>query len=146
MADLPIGSIIMFDGTAAPVGWYDCDGSTHAGVITPNLQGLFPMGVPASGGSLGSTGGSSTHSHTNLYTGYQTHGHSATSGNSGQASGTTIGNIWSGSTYSGVKEHQHLLSIAALASQNSHRHSMPNTLTGSSNPPYIRLRYIMRCE
>ncbi len=145
MADLPIGSIVMFDGVTPPVGWYDCDGSTHSGVVTPNLIGAFPKGVP-SGGTLGATGGSDTHSHTNLDTGYQTHGHTATSENSGAASGTTIGDIWAGSTYSGVAGHQHLLSVAALSNQNSHKHTTPNTAAGSSMPPYIRLRYIMRCE
>jgi len=145
MADLPIGAIIMFDGITPPVGWYDCDGSTHSGVVTPNLIGRFPKGVP-SGGTLGATGGSATHSHTNLDSGYQTHGHAATSANSGAASGSSVGNIWSGSTYTGVKEHQHLLSIAALTNQNSHNHPVPNTASGSSLPPYIRLRYIMRCE
>ena len=145
MADLPIGSIIMFDGITPPVGWYDCDGSTHSGVVTPNLIGRFPKGVP-SGGTLGAIGGSSTHTHTNLDTGYQTHGHATTSANSGAASGSSVGNIWSGSTYTGVKEHQHLLSIAALTNQNSHKHTSPNTVAGSSMPPYIRLRYIMRCE
>lgn len=145
MADLPIGSIVMFDGVTPPVGWYDCDGSTHSGVVTPNLIGAFPKGVP-SGGTLGATGGSDTHSHTNSDTGYQTHGHTATSANSGAAVGSSIGNIWDGSTHSGVKEHQHLLSISALSSQDSHKHTVPNTDSGSSMPPYIRLRYIMRCE
>ena len=145
MADLPIGSIIMFDGTTLPVGWYDCDGASHGGVTTPNLVGRFPKGVP-SGGTLGATGGSSTHSHSNLDTGYQTHGHAATSGNSGAASGTTVSNIVSGSTYTGVSGHQHLLSVSALSNQNSHKHTVPNTDSGSSMPPYIRLRYIMRCE
>ncbi len=145
MADLPIGSIVMFDGVTPPVGWYDCDGATHSGVVTPNLIGRFPKGVP-SGGTLGATGGSSTHVHSNSDTGDQTHGHAATSANSGGADGTTVSGIWAGSTYSGVDAHQHLLSIAALTNQNSHKHTTPNTADGSSMPPYIRLRYIMRCE
>jgi len=145
MADLPVGSIVMFDGVTPPTGWYNCDGSTHSGIVTPNLIGRFPKGVP-SGGTLGETGGSDTHDHPNLDTGYATHGHGATSGNSGGADGTTISGVWSGSTYSGVAGHQHLLSVAALSSQNSHKHTTPNTAAGSSIPPYIRLRYIMRCE
>ena len=145
MADLPIGSIVMFDGVTPPTGWYDCDGSSHAGVTTPNLLNRFPKGVP-SGGTLGATGGSSTHVHSNSDTGDQTHGHAATSANSGGADGTTVSGIWAGSTYSGVGGHQHLLSIAALVNQLIHRHTAPNTDSGSSMPPYIRLRYIMRCE
>lgn len=145
MADLPVGSIVMFDGVTPPTGWYNCDGATHSGIVTPNLIGRFPEGVP-SGGTLGETGGSDTHIHSNPDTGYTTHGHGATSGNSGEADGTTISGVWSGSTYSGVGGHQHLLSIAALSNQNSHKHTTPNTAAGSSMPPYIRLRYIMRCE
>jgi len=145
MADLPVGSIVMFDGVTPPTGWYDCDGSTHSGIVTPNLIGRFPKGVP-SGGTLGETGGSDTHVHSNLDTGYATHGHGAVSGNSGEADGTTVSGVWSGSTSSGVDGHQHLLSVAALSNQNPHAHTTPNTAAGSSMPPYIRLRYIMRCE
>ena len=145
MADLPVGSIVMFDGVTPPTGWYNCDGSTHSGIVTPNLIGRFPKGVP-SGGTLGETGGSDTHDHSNLDTGYATHGHGAVSGNSGGADGTTVSGVWAGSTYSGVAGHRHLLSVAALSNQNSHKHTTPNTAAGSSMPPYIRLRYIMRCE
>ena len=69
MADLPVGSIVMFDGVTPPTGWYNCDGSTHSGIVTPNLIGRFPKGVP-SGGTLGETGGSDTHDHSNLDTGH----------------------------------------------------------------------------
>lgn len=145
MAALPIGSIVMFDGVTPPVGWYDCDGSSHSGVTTPNLIGKFPKGVPA-GGTLGETGGSSTHVHSNADSGSQTHGHAQISGNSPGAVGDTVSGVWVGSTYSGVEGHQHLLTIAALTNQDEHEHTMPNTDAGSSLPPYIRLRYIMRCE
>ena len=145
MADLPIGSIVMFDGVTPPVGWYDCDGSTHSGITTPNLVGRFVKGVPVAG-TLGTTGGSTTHIHTNLDTGYQTHGHAATSGNSGMDSGTSVYDIWQGSTYSGVETHQHLVSASAVSNQFSHTHTVPNTSTGSSMPYHIRLRFIMRCE
>lgn len=145
MADLPVGSIIMFNGTTPPIGWYDCDGASHGGITTPNLIGRFPKGVP-SGGTLGATGGSSTHTHSNLVTGYATHGHAAVNGTSTAASGTSVNEIWAGTTYSGVGAHQHTLSISALSSQNSHQHTVPDTNSGSSLPPYIRLRYIMRCE
>lgn len=145
MAELPIGSIIMFDGSSLPVGWYDCDGGSYAGVQTPNLVGAFPLGVLASGGSLGATGGASTHTHTNLATGNATHGHNAASGNSGSASGTTIAKIWDGAAI-GLAGHNHLLSVGAVSNAESHSHTMPNTDAATSMPPYIRLRYIMRCE
>jgi microcystin-dependent protein len=145
MVDLPIGSIVMFDGVTPPAGWYDCDGYTRGGITTPNLIGSFPRGVLASGGSLGATGGSTTHIHTNVDSGYATHGHGAVSGNSGISSGSSVPNIWADSSY-GLYNHQHLISVAAVSSQASHKHPIPNTGEGSSLPPYIRLRYIMRCE
>lgn len=144
MADLPIGSIIMFDGATLPAGWFDCDGSTHGGIETPNLIGKFPMGVP-SGGTLGAFGGAATHVHTNLDTGYQTHGHAATSANTGVSSGS-VGGIWAGSSYYGLAEHQHTVSIGAVSESTSHKHTVPDTVEASSLPPNISLRYIMRCE
>lgn len=144
MADLPIGSIVMFDGSTLPAGWYDCDGGTYGGIQTPNLIGAFPRGVLASGGSLGATGGSNTHVHTNSVTGNATHGHAGDSLNSGMASSPTVGGVWTGTNY-GLDDHNHLLTLAAVSNQASHYHSVPDTDAGSSLPPYIRLRYIMRC-
>lgn len=144
MADLPIGSIIMFDGSTLPAGWFDCDGSTHGGIETPNLIGKFPMGVP-SGGTLGAVGGASTHDHANLDTGLQTHGHAATNANTGTSSGS-VGGIWGGTSYYGLAAHQHAVSIGAVSEQASHKHTMPNTDSASLLPPNISLRYIMRCE
>ena len=143
MADMPIGSIVMFDGTTLPAGWYDCDGSTHGGVQTPNLIDKFPRGVPA-GGSLGAAGGSPTHVHANVSSGSATHGHPESSSSAG-ASGSPVSNIWSGSTY-GLYTHNHLVTIAAITGAQSHSHTMPNTDVASSLPPNISLRYIMRCE
>lgn len=143
MADLPIGSIVMFDGATPPAGWYDCDGSTHGGIQTPNLIGKFPRGVP-SGGSLGATGGSTTHIHANPDTAYQTHGHPETSLASNNRVGT-VSNVWAGSNYA-IDEHTHLVTIAAVINQVNHKHTMPNTGDASSLPPNISLRFIMRCE
>ena len=144
MADLPIGSIVMFDGATLPAGWYDCDGSSHAGVTTPNLIGKFPRGVPI-GGTLGATAGASTHTHANLDTGNQTHGHAGTSSNSGQ-SGADVGGIWAGTYAYGLANHQHLLTAPAVTGAQSHKHTMPNAESATSLPPNISLRYIMRCE
>lgn len=145
MAELPIGTIVMFDGVTPPAGWYDCDGSTQGGLVTPNLIGAFPKGVLASGGVLGATDGFTTHVHTNESTGSATHGHAQVSGNSAMSNGNSVPNIWAGGS-TGLGEHQHLLSVAAVSNQESHVHTVPNTASGSSLPPYIRLRYIMRCE
>ena len=143
MADLPIGSIVMFDGAVLPVGWYDCDGAIHAGIQTPNLIGKFPKGVPA-GGSLGETGGSPTHVHSNVNTGNASHGHPESSVSSG-ASDSPVGNIWAGTT-AGLYTHYHMVTIAAIVNSVLHGHSMPDTDAVSSLPPNISLRFIMRCE
>lgn len=145
MADLPVGSIVMFDGTSLPVGWYDCDGSTHSGIVTPNLIGVFPKGVLVSGGSLGATGGVSTHSHSNPSTAGNTHSHGSVSKVSSGQNGNQDG-VASGSTHQGFINHTHNVTISNVNSPANHAHTTPNTAAGSSMPPYIRLRYIMRCE
>lgn len=145
MADLPIGSIIMFDRVTPPVGWYDCNGATYGGITTPNLMGLFPKGVPT-GGNLGAIGGSPTHSHANQNTSTASHGHGKSTGNSTVTATPMVDGIWSGNTYQGVESHGHPIEIEALSAQNPHVHTIPDSDAGSSMPPYIRLRYIMRCE
>lgn len=141
--DLPIGSIVLFKNSTLPAGWYDCDGGTYGGVVTPNLIGAFPKGVPAAG-TLGTTGGAATHVHTNSDTGNATHGHGAQSVNSG-GSGNAVGNI-SSSASNGVNAHVHSISEGAVSSLASHAHTVPDTDAASSLPPNISLRYIMRCE
>jgi len=143
--DLPIGTIVMFDGANLPAGWFDCDGAEHNGATTPNLIDAFPRGVLASGGSLGASSGSATHSHTNVNAGNAVHGHASASGNTGGAS-SLIGNLWSGNDHPVVAGHFHLITAAALSDQENHAHTVPNTNAASSLPPNIRLRYIMRCE
>jgi microcystin-dependent protein len=85
----PVGSIIMYGGPAAPLGWLLCDGSTYSNSLypnlsailtntyggtpgidfnVPNLQGRVPIGVGTAVGAtgataktLGQTGGEETH-------------------------------------------------------------------------------------
>jgi hypothetical protein len=69
---IPAGGIIMWSGSVAniPLGWVLCNGSNG----TPDLRARFVVGInPVSGGNpaldtydVGTTGGSSTHSHTNV--------------------------------------------------------------------------------
>ena len=143
--DLPIGSIVMFTGNGMSVGWYVCDGGTYAGIVTPNLVGAFPKGVPAAG-TLGVTGGATTHVHTNSNTGYADHGHAATSANTGGFDGNPVSDIWAGGSDAGVNTHTHPISEGAVSGQASHAHTVPNTDAASSLPPNISLRYFMRCE
>lgn len=142
--DLPIGTIIMYDGTTLPYGWYDCDGGTYNGLVTPDLIGSFPRGVP-SAGTLGATGGSVTHDHSNSNTGNASHGHAGKTDSTGGRVGT-IGSNWAGGSYETVNDHNHTITVAAITGAEIHNHTMPNTDEASSLPPYIRLRYIIRCE
>ena len=71
---IPSGLIAMWGGAigSIPAGWALCDGQSHSGTTTPNLQGLFIAGAgnvsPAAANGLGlltnnSTGGVNTHGH-----------------------------------------------------------------------------------
>lgn len=42
----PVGTILMWTGAQPPPGWVLCDGSTVAGVRTPDLRGRFVVSVP----------------------------------------------------------------------------------------------------
>jgi microcystin-dependent protein len=75
---LPVGSIIMWNGTTVPAGWALCDGGSYAlmdgsgNVTAPNLMDRFIYGADATGGTgaavgtytsgSGSNGGGVTHS------------------------------------------------------------------------------------
>lgn len=66
---LPKGTILMWSGakTAIPTGWALCDGLTHSGVATPNLQNKFILGA-GDNYNVGNIGGSEdaivvSHSH-----------------------------------------------------------------------------------
>lgn len=69
-AHTPIGVIVPFVGTTIPQNWLVCDG-THG---TPNLTAV-QVQVTTVGGSVGGTGGSNTHIHTN-----SAHAHSGLAG------------------------------------------------------------------
>lgn len=80
---IPIGGIIMWSGsvTNVPAGWALCDGTTHYGVVSPDLRGRFVLGAGSGAGltprTVGQSGGEETHtltlgempshSHTNVF-------------------------------------------------------------------------------
>ena len=142
--DFPVRSIVLFDGATLPVGWYDCDGTAHNNITTPNLLGKFPKGVP-SGGTLGATG-TGIHTHTNVNTGEASHGHAGKNVTTSQPSGDISTWAWAGYNQYVSASHNHTVSISAVASGSPHSHTMPNAEPATSLPPNIRLRYIMRCE
>lgn len=77
---MPVGAIIMWNGTQIPAGWALCDGSTPAGASqpTPNLISYFIQGTDTAG--VGQKGDGDTHTHQSTSTlttttdGSHTHG------------------------------------------------------------------------
>lgn len=84
---IPIGGIIMWSQASGliPSGYNICDGGTYNGVVTPNMQGVFPVGAgtgtnpPAASGlgtlAVGAVGGANSHIHgISVSTGFATSG------------------------------------------------------------------------
>lgn len=157
------GTIVAFSGTFGgdgnrfpiPLGestpdtnWCICDGTTTNGLPVPDLRGRFIMGASDTY-TAGSTGGSSTHTHTmsgsvgstTLTTSQMpSHTHSITTYSTlrdcGYASGTPMFWQFTSSTTTG-----------SSGSSSSHTHSLSSvsSTSASSLPLYYALSYIMRC-
>lgn len=170
---VPSGGIIMWSGSIAtiPTGWYLCDGNNG----TPDLRNQFVVGaqsdvggVPQTNltGSLTSSGGSISHSHTehgrHTHTitgntgseGAHTHAVTGTTGiGSGGVHFNTDGAGTNGQNYG----HTHDLSTTSGAGS-SHTHSMTSGTavlnssgtsatthsTTAAPPPYLALAFIMK--
>lgn len=127
-----VGSIVLTTETTIPTGWALCNGSNG----TPNLASKFIY----CSSTAGSTGGATTHTHTNF-----SHTHSGTShthnGNTGYPSangGSPDGG--SSATLASTTTHTHTLSADAQASSFSASNMVFGT--GSSVPAYIEAKYI----
>lgn len=138
---LPIGSIIIWSGESVtiPVGWQKCNGLNG----TPDLFNKFVMGATADS-DIDTTGGATTHLHTLASTGDGTIGsHDHTLSGSVGAGGT-------GTLYYGVdglpatSGHDHTFSGNTGNTTDTHSHSLPDTNSASSYPPYTTYYYIMR--
>ena len=135
---LPIGTIILWTDANIPTGWSKCDGSNG----TPNLVSRFVRGA-TSNGQLRTTGGTTSHSHTNTaLSAAGGHGHTGISGTSGN-SGTEM--YYGGSNETGADNHSHSLS-ADVTSETDHTHTVGSTQADAdtSMPPYKILIYIMK--
>lgn len=111
--ETPVGTIVMYGGATAPVGWHLCDGSAHGSAQlqavlgsanTPDLRGRFVVGVGAGAGltsyAQGATGGLEAVTLSAAQSGVPAHGHGASSAT------TDINHQHSGST-SDPGNHEH---------------------------------------
>lgn len=104
----PTGTIMGWGGSAAPAGWFICDGSAHGsaklaaliGANTPDLRGRFIVGSGASH-AVGATGGAATVVLTAAQCGIPAHGHGASSGTE------SVDHIHTGATTDGAGGHHH---------------------------------------
>jgi len=139
---IPTGMIMLWYGSigSVPVGWYLCDGSNG----TPDLRDRFVMGA-GSTYSVGSTGGSATHTITSSEMPSHTHvatvtdpGHLHQAGSIGGAAGG--GNLYRNATIGGST----IDTVSAVTGI-----SVSNSATGSGTAynilnPYYALAYVMK--
>jgi hypothetical protein len=135
---VPTGVITLWYGTSGsiPAGWVICDGNND----TPDLRSMFVRGA-STDGNIGTTGGSAVHNHTCpglSSTGNHRHdvdGNSAgnsTSVTATSLSGTSQASMGHSHSFSGYSEYK-----------GEHTHTVADSATSSSLPPYYKLFYIM---
>ena len=163
---LPVGSIIMWNGTTVPAGWALCDGGTYtldAGgtIVTPNLMDRFIVGADATNGNgvavgtyaYTNTGGATStilstanlpsHDHT------INHGHTVTDPmhshtlNMGDDNGSGVPDDATGTNGGSYT------TVAAATGLTVDNHTGNSGSTGSgtpfeNRPPYFALAYIMK--
>lgn len=136
---VPVGGIVMHNGsaTALGTGWKVCDGTNG----TYDLRGYFPIHT-AYDDQIGGTDGYSSHAHAVGVSGAasETHYHGISIGLS--TAGGANNSDWV-VTYSVQGSHSHSAG-ADSPSSGSHTHSMNNTGSADSLPPYIQLYFIKR--
>jgi len=140
-AEFPINGIMMFNDVLANLTpeFVLCNGSNS----TPDLRAKFIYGA-AQDSHVNTTGGTTTHTHTNSSTGSAgTHSHTI-SGSLGASSGHV--GVSSANNYAFASHgHTHTASMTSNADPN-HTHTLGNTGSGTHTPPYIRLFYVMRAS
>ena len=142
-AVVPVGGIIMFDAVIGnrPEGFNLCNGATYDTFTTPDLRDRF-IWTAGEDAQVNNQGGSLTHTHGNdnvVAAGQHAHNASAkTAGASTSNNGYTSGISASGG-------HDHTVSAVTDADPD-HIHTLGDTGTGSTLPPFLRLYYLMRTK
>ena len=137
---IPSGGIIMWSGSIAsiPSGWALCDGTNG----TPDLTSQFIRSVPNSSTDPGSTGGSSTHTHSAGSYSASNHSHTY-SGTTDPESKDPYCCICScGGDSVASKEHTH--DFSGTTSSASGGTVSGTSGAGNSLPPFYELDFIMR--
>ena len=165
---LPVGAIIMWNGTTVPAGWALCDGGTYAldagGTIsTPNLMDRFIVGADATGGT-GAAVGSYAYSNTGgansvalTIAQIPSHDHSGTSGLGGAHSHTYTDRYmyisdWDviedcGGCGTDLPHNEQSGEGKTTGGAPDHNHSIPAEGGGAGHenrPPFYALAYIMK--
>lgn len=129
-SDYPIGSIIVWSGVTAPIGWEIC-------ISTPDLRNKFIKCVDAAEDPGSSGGSSNSHTHTTVAHGHtqDPHTHSGSSGAS--SSGIAI----SGSaTTVATSAHTHDITVGSVTATN--QNTTATIQNGDGQPAYKKLFFI----
>lgn len=134
-------------GTTFGVG----DGSTTFNV--PDMRDRFPVGKGTTFATIASTGGSVNHTHsvsisgtTNVSGATHKHGHSG-AGNTGSAStGSSSGGSGTPTDLTRQGHSHNIPGFLSDANDTDHDHTVSGlgTTSGTSNPPYIVIKYIIK--
>lgn len=139
---LPVGTIIAWENATIPDNWAVCNGANG----TPDLRSKFIRGASVDG-DVGTTGGASSHTHTNPSTSERaSHNHGASvSVSTGSNTGSRA--VQSGSGVNTcARSHGHSDLSGDVSSANAHSHSVGDTDSGGELPPHIRRVFIQKVE
>jgi len=141
MAQVPIGTIILWHTETPPNGWCLCDGTLGS----PDLRGSFPMGASVDG-DLGVSSGANTHGHTNpsTVTNGGIHGHDNVSMSSGSGGTTLVVSGTGDSCASSGHTHGYTSAIGDSTAHSDHSLSAP--ADANNLPLHIKLYYIYRWD
>ncbi len=161
-----LGTIVMWSGKVAPIGWVLCDGTTSNGYKTPDLRGRFVVGYdpgdseyinPGSLSTAGTTVGKSGGMDSVKLTISQipSHTHTATSSSSGNhrhkfwGYKKQIHNINDNDNTVSCPDIAQWKTNRSTASVGDHSHTIGVGFAGGgghheNRPPYYTLAYIMR--